>query len=278
MDATNLPQDVQSLTLEHNGSTIPIHEHPFVKNTPDLPTFFKRAIETNAEVDRRVRLPGKDAKPDDVKGFWNRIKESGAPIDPDFAKSLRNVPADLKEYAYEKPAEIPAGLEWDDSLVETARQWAHEQGLSKEQFSAAVTFWNNIMLDNINVFNGNPAESEASLKQKWGGDYEKNWTLANEGAAKFFNGNDELAQAWAQSGLALRPEFAEKMMEYALATSEDGGIRPSPTASSTIDDQIRAITEPGSEKFKLWQAGDPKINAELQALYNKKHPGMASLS
>lgn len=278
MDPTTLPPDVQSLTIEHNGASIPVHEHPFVKNTPDLATLFKRAIDSDAEVGRRVRVPGKDAKAEDVDGFYSKLEIR--PPDAWMRKQL-GVPEKATEYEYVKPEGVPDGLTWNDELIGKAQEMAHKVGLNKQQFGEMLNLHNEVIAKMVsesqNIFNGNAQESTKSLKEKWGADYDKNWALAEQGAEKFFDGDKDLIELTAKSGLALTPRFAEKMKEYALATGEDHAMS-TPKSNDSVEQAISAITTPGTEKFKLWQAGDAKVGQELVDLYNKRHNGqMVSL-
>lgn len=281
MDVTSLPQDVASLTIEHGGQQIPIHEHAAIKGTADMPTLFKRFVEQDAEINRRVRMPAAD-KPEDVKGFWSRVGESKIPVDPEFMRGAHGVPADAKDYEYAKPENLPEGMTWSDEKLAAAKTWAHKTGLNKEQFKSAVDLYNTMQAEQLNVFRGDPQASMAKLKEQWGADFDGRWALANIGAEKFFGGDKDLMDVAKSSGLAFLPSFAERMAEYAAATTEDRQLAGGASGGSTVQQEYEAITKPGSPsfneaKFKLWQGGDVETIKQVQELSNKLRPGIVRI-
>src|SRR3990167_588917 len=123
LDATLMEQLPDTMTVEQDGKPMPIREHPFVKEAKDFPTFVKTAFDAHKEVGARVRIPGKDAKPEDVMAFKTRLIESGV------------LPAPLKspdDYGLVKPETMPDGLEWHEEGAKKLAAMLHKHGAPKE--------------------------------------------------------------------------------------------------------------------------------------------------
>jgi hypothetical protein len=285
MDPAALPAEVAQLQFESNGTNTPITEHPLIKETPDLPTFFKRAIDQHSEIGRRVRLPGKDAKPEDVEGLFNKLE-----VRPPEAwlRKQRGVPEKPDGYEYVKPEGLPEGVVWNDELVGKARDLAHKLGWSKQDFTEALNFHNGLISDMIAKAQAEQdkqygafkteEETKTALKTKWGGDFDKNYADAEEGAKAFFADSTELYEMFKGTPLARTPLFVERMREYRLATMEDKEPAQAPGQDSNLDAMIADIEKPGGSKYERWIKGDSQINDERLALYAKKHPGRVEIT
>src|SRR6266576_3257834 len=60
---SSLPTDMQSI--------------PAVKEAADLPSFVKRFNDQSSELGRRTRIPGSDAKPEEIKAFKESVYKAG---------------------------------------------------------------------------------------------------------------------------------------------------------------------------------------------------------
>jgi hypothetical protein len=273
MEIDQLPEAVRSLTFERDGAQVPIHEHGLIKNSPDLPTLFKNHLDMDREINQRVRLPGKDAKPEEVDALFSKLEVRA----PDkWLRAQRGVPDKPEGYEYVAPEGVAINDEW----VNQARGLAHKLGWSKQDFVEAINFHNGLIgkanAEAANVFKGDPEASKASLKEAWGAEFDKNWTLANEGAEKFFDGDQEMIEALGKSGLALTPKFAEKMMAYAQMTSEDSAL-PGFSPGTNLDSELEKFKTPGTTEFIALMNGDKDAIAKRDMLYSKKFPGKQEL-
>jgi hypothetical protein len=110
---TQLPEDVQSVA---RGST-------------DLASVFSRLRENQAaarqKLEGHVKLPGKDATPEDLAAYHKAI---GVPETPD-------------DYGLKAPDDLPEGVEWNDTFAGEFAQLAHEKGLLPEQVAAIAELY-----------------------------------------------------------------------------------------------------------------------------------------
>src|SRR5262245_45314605 len=120
------------------AETIPveIRDHAFIKDAPDLPTLLKNAVETKnafGDISRNsIRIPGKDAKAEDVQKWWGETEGKLA------ERGFLSLPAKSAE-DYTLP-EIE-GLKADDALVKSfVEEVALQSKLSPSQFQSIVAF------------------------------------------------------------------------------------------------------------------------------------------
>lgn len=111
--------------------------------------------------DQILKLPGKDAKPEDWKPVWQRL---GAPETPE---------------GYELP--VPDGH--DPEFAKAASAWFHELGVPKQQAAGLAQKWNEhvmaVQAQQEGQWNQRFDQELAALKGEWKGDeYDKNVDLA----------------------------------------------------------------------------------------------------
>lgn len=120
----------------------------------------KSAYEQSKLLGNAVRVPGKDAKPEEVEAFYEKL---GRPKTAD-------------EYDFRPPESLPENLPYDGERAKSFAGLAHKIGLSKAQ-AAAVHDW--AVENAVNDFNGFSAQSAeerttvaktetAKLEKLWG--------------------------------------------------------------------------------------------------------------
>lgn len=120
----------------------------------------KSAYEQSKLLGNAVRVPGKDAKPEEVEAFYEKL---GRPKTAD-------------EYDFRPPESLPENLPYDGERAKSFAGLAHKIGLSKAQ-AAAVHDW--AVENAVNDFNGYSAQSAeerttvakaetAKLEKLWG--------------------------------------------------------------------------------------------------------------
>src|SRR5262245_17903657 len=151
------------------AETIPaeIRDHAFIKDAPDLPTLLKNAVETknayNTNIHNSIRIPGKDAKAEDVQKWWGETESKLA------ERGFLSLPAKSAE-DYKLP-EIE-GLKADDALVKSfVEEVALSQKLSPQQFQAIVGFQHKMNQEFAKQIMTKEA-AEAEFKAALGADYD----------------------------------------------------------------------------------------------------------
>lgn len=85
-----------------------------LKSVEDLA---KTAFNQESLLGSSVRLPGQDAKPDEIDKFYSKL---GRPEKPDG-------------YEFKRPEGLPADLPYDETLAGEFKSWAHKEGLAPRQ-------------------------------------------------------------------------------------------------------------------------------------------------
>lgn len=136
------------------------------------------ATEAKPDDAAALKLPGKDATPEDWAAFYKSI---GAPETAE---------------AYELP--VPEGE--DTGFAKTAAEWFKDAGLLPQQAQALAGKWNEFVtaqktaaqtaeVERIKALDSRNKAEEASLKNEWGGEHEANMELARRAVRQFLPGD-----------------------------------------------------------------------------------------
>jgi len=132
------------------------------------------APEAKADEAPALKIPGKDATPEDWAAFYKSI---GAPESAD---------------AYELP--VPEGE--DTGFAKTAAEWFKDAGLLPQQAQALAGKWNEFVAaqkqavataesERIKALDSRNKAEESSLKNEWGSEHEANMELARRAVRQF---------------------------------------------------------------------------------------------
>ena len=226
-----------------------------------------RAIIDLRKRESQVRVPGKDAKPEEIAAYHKAI---GIPEKPEL---------------YEFP-ELPEGLELNDQVKESRAQWSqrfHALGIPKQTASELSKLANEdavrqaqAQIESDKAF---ATQQEAALRKEWPGEeYDRNKTLANnafrEISSRVGVNVEALAQIEMKDGRFLM-DRAEIVRIFAAIGREmsEGTLGPTLTESEadSIDDQISGVR---AQQQEAQASGDSKRANKLyqqeQALIGKK--------
>lgn len=196
-----------------------------------------RAIVDFRKRESQVRVPGKNASPEETAAYHKAI---GIPEKPEL---------------YEYP-DLPEGMEVTDQVTANRAEWSkrfHSFGIPKEAAKALAKFANEDVLReltaNVEADKAFATKQEASLRDEWKGDeYERNKTLANRAFTELANRSglklDDLTKIETKDGRFLM-DRAEIVRMFATIGREmsEGSIGPTLTESEkdTLDDQVRDV-------------------------------------
>lgn len=186
--------------------------------TPD--DFAKGVASLNKKIgEKGVIPPGEDASPEEKAEFFNKL---GRPESPD-------------KYSWEPPE----GMELDKEVFQDRLGKLHEAGLTDAQVSQAMNLYAEEVNRGFEDFQNHQAEvakeTEASLKEEWGKDYDGRVKSAAKVAEKF-----GVIDAFKESGLINNLGVIKLLDGVARATREDG-VDNSQRGQSSIDEQLAAI-------------------------------------
>jgi hypothetical protein len=117
------------------------------KGLADVDALAKSARESEKLLGSMVKLPGKDATPEEREAFLNKL---GRPEKADG-------------YQFTVPKDLPEALPYDGERAKVFAGKAHELGLTKEQ-AAGLHDW--FMADSVNAFKGMGEANTAAMQQK----------------------------------------------------------------------------------------------------------------
>lgn len=128
----------------------------------------KRAAMTRTE--GMIRLPGKEAKPEEISEFHKALGVPGKP----------------EEYGLKQPENLPPGTEWNPEFADAFAGAAHKLGLTKAQVEG-LSAWHlqetvgrmqNVEVEGQRLFE----QEQAELRRIFGGDYDKRMVDARRAA------------------------------------------------------------------------------------------------
>jgi hypothetical protein len=158
-----------------------------------------------------IQKPSENATPEEVAAYHKAL----------------GVPSKPEDYKFEKPKDLPAGLEYQDSTLSWWAQLAHKVGLPDKTAKAIFEEYNKMAVANYNqqvkdltdkVQKENEA-AQTSLKEKWGPEYDKNFELAKRCVSYF--GGDKFGEKVIQMGMGNDPDFLEFMVKVSKAFKDD---------------------------------------------------------
>jgi hypothetical protein len=226
-----------------------------------------RAIENMRKRESQVRVPGKNATPEEIATYQKAI---GIPEKPEL---------------YEFP-DLPEGMELTDQVKASRAEWSqrfHGLGIPKETAKALSKLVNeDAMRDaaaQVQADKDFATKQEQALRNEWkGDDYERNKTLANRAFSELANRTglklDELTKIETKDGRFLM-DRADIVRMFATIGREmaEGTLGPTLTESEkdSVEEQIRGVRNQVAE---AQAAGDSKRANKLyqqeQALIAKR--------
>lgn len=171
------------------------------------------------ETEPKVEGSWLDALPDDLKGneALKGYKDAG-----EAAKALVELQGKLPvvpESADAYEITIPEGQQYSEALINSAKQWALEAGMSQEQLGK---FTERYLAHEAQVFQEiQKQEQEAlgALEKEWGSSFEANVERAKRAISRF--GDAEFKQFLDSSRLGNNPAMVKMFLKVAEAMSED---------------------------------------------------------
>ena len=117
------------------------------KGLADIPSLAKSARESEKLLGGMVKLPGKDATPEEREAFLNKLGR----------------PEKVEGYQFTPPKDLPEGLPYDGDRAKAFAGVAHKLGITQEQ-AAGLHDW--FMADSVNAFAGVGEAQKAAMQQK----------------------------------------------------------------------------------------------------------------
>ena len=124
------------------------------KGYADVSSLAKAAQEGEKLLGNAVRIPGKDATPEEREAFLNKLGR----------------PEKVDGYQFTPPKDMPEGLPYDGDRAKAFAGVAHKLGITQEQ-AAGLHDW--FMADSVNAFAGMGEAQKAAMQQRGVAETEK---------------------------------------------------------------------------------------------------------
>lgn len=233
------------------------------------PTDVVKAVsDLRKQVSTSIRIPGEDAKPEDIAKFHKALGVPDSPSDYKF--------------------NIPEGREATDADTAFHGKLAeifHKSGIPAAAAGQLNELWNELTVQaeeaQATADKKLVEETSSALQTKWGTDFERNKNLASR-AAKYLSGDsfEALQQLEMKDGrFFLDSPIAMEMLAKAGAEmDEDGFQKMDPEGAASIQSEINTLNQ---ELHEAHLAGNTKkageLNTKVQALYQKLHGSQSAV-
>jgi len=247
-----------------------LQNDPTIKATPDVATLAKRFVDTNKEFGSRIKLPGKDAKPEEISQLKAKLYESGV---------FKAPPATPGDYKITRPETMPESA-WSSELEGKFRELAHKHGLSDETVQE-------LMALNHEQFGGavKAYEVDRAEAMKFIDTYAQN--LKVDKAELIATGDRFLTQVFKDNPAGLEkikqimaPETIAAFGHAGLLMQESSGVTGEEFVSPTSNAEQEAtdiIKNKDNPKYKLFHSGDTATVNYVNSLWQKAYPGEVTL-
>lgn len=171
-----------------------------------------------------IRIPGKDAKPEEVDAFYSKL---GRPAKPE-------------EYQVTLP--YPEYIQWNQERIDGFKARAHKAGYSPKQVQEAIDWYGEAVAADFQAKKRSFEEAIAALKTEWGGAFDRNLALAKK--ARDLYGGEEAKAFFVDDPMGNNPVLI-RMLAKMAADLEEGDYLGGPGESTglTPDDAKSKIAE-----------------------------------
>lgn len=267
------PQELElipaNVTVEQDGKQIPLRETPYVTESPDYPTLLKRGYDSHRAIGGMVRVPAKDAKPEEVQAFRKKVGEAGVHIPKPYPESP-------DKYEVKKPEGLNPEIPLDEETIGAVRKVAHELELPQEALDKILPIHFAYVEKVFKAYKKSKEEAikkfDAALIAK-GENPEKAKAAIGRYIAKKFGDADYAV--FNTSGYGNHPAFLQMAYENALANGEDlADIRPEEdkTADAEYQETRKIMMDPKHPDHEKWKAegSDGPLHQRIRDAYKKR--------
>jgi len=275
-----LAQIPETLTYEDSGRQLPLRDHPFVKDAPDLPTFVKTAFDAHREVGARipVRLRAtNDAEKVTELAEWKKnhlpkLYEGGF---------LARPPASPDDYndVVKRPEKLPDGFGWNEEYVKDFKTIMHKHGVPKDAIPELLALHERTLTGAQTSLKTSNEAGLAALKAEYGDKYDELREATKRLTNMIFKTPDELA-FFESLGLGDHADFLSVMMRLAPLAQADSSFFASQgpqggPGALTGDDVRQELAKIATDKTHPMHDGylrnDPKVMDHIEGLYKRAY-------
>ena len=242
----------------------------------DIENLAKGYVNAQSMIGNSVRIPSEDASKEAVDAFYQKLEsipgvtrleyDENGKVDPNFYNKLGR-PESADQYKFE----APQGIELDADATSDFAQHAHRMGLTQAQANELLAF----EVERVNKYNESIVQqaenAQATLKQKWGADYETRLNGAKTALNKYAESNPEAAQELINSPAANNPVVIEMLSDLFGSLQESGVVESNTSRTQygiTPDEALTQINEIRENKQHPYHnSGDKDYRAAQQKMH-----------
>lgn len=267
----SIPSDL-TIDVDTNGSVqkVPVREHSWVKESPDLGHFVNKSLATQKEVGSRLPIKRLD-KPEDVIAWRkdNLPKLWGAGL-------IDGPPKDAAGYEIKKPDDLHEGVNWDDARATKFAELGLKHNVSKGAMAEFLALHREAVTGTATVLKTSYEEGQLALKRELGDKYDETMELCKRFTPMIFKTAEERA-FFDTAGIGDHPAFLSVMARLARVAQSDSSFGLSnentpqgAAGGEALKAEIADIMgNPQNPKYKLYWAGDQATQREIDDKYKK---------
>lgn len=265
-----------TIEVEKDGakSQVPVRDHEFVKSSPNLDHFVKRAFDNHAEVGRRIPVSVKD---DAERKTW---RETHLPT-LHKAGLIEAPAADPKEYTIKMPEadKIPKGLKINDEAVGKFRGLLHKHGISAKSTlgQELLDLQMEVGAGQMEVFKGSSDEAMKALKEEFKDEFDGRFEAATRLMPVIFKTKEEL-DLIEKSGIGNHPTWLGLLMRLAPLALADSSVLPKGgggggggqmTREQVAAEMTKIMTNKEHPMYEGYWRNDPETMRQIEEMYKK---------
>lgn len=215
-----------------------------------------------------TRLPGKDAKPEEVAAWkqsnLGKLAEAGLIDAP---------PASPDKYEFKPPASL--GTMFDDTTRAGFAKVLHENGVSAKAAQAILDWYGNGYAQSRETLRATAKDTEALLRKEWGAAYDRNLGLAHRTVVEL--GGQDALNVIDTTGAGNHPAILKLFAKVGALLAEDGAITTDVDgdvpSESDAKAKIAAIKNDPKHPYHVREAaGHKEAVEEMRRLHELAYP------
>lgn len=213
-----------------------------------------------------LKMPGKDAAPEDVKAFRSKVFETG---------HFKAGPEKPEGYQITKPSE---NVLWSQDLESSFRGILHKHGATQDLANDMYGLYTDIWKASESVLKASAEEGMTALKQEHGDKFDERFQVGKRFAASIFKTDEETAY-FDQHNIGNDPRFLGPLMRLAPLAMQDSSfmesIRDKGGGANNLQDaqaeHNRIMLDSTHPMYAAYRGTDPiakeKVMQHIEGLY-----------
>lgn len=272
--ADELPADIM---VQQDGKDVSARDLPFVKESPDVGHFIKKAIDEHREIGSRLPIKFSEDPAKRVTELDAWKKEHLPKLYT--AGILTAPPSKIEEYDIKRPAEIPDGIGWSDDLVPKLGNIALKHGLPKAAIPELIELHKEALLGVQKELKTDYDTSMVLLRKEFGAETDAKMEEAKRLTKLIFKTPEELA-FFADTGAGNHPAFLSVLMRLSAFAKQDNslvndlavrGDGAKISGEDARNELSLIMNDPKNPRHEGYRRGDPTVMQYIAELYQKAY-------